>query len=393
MLQQVDIGKSPSVVVHSVPSSSIEPKDDQLPHHQQSNRRSVYSQYPRATKRALPIDQFVKACQTQSPFVKAIVITFITGIPFLVFLLVTLYALPKNTIVGPAGSKATIFQLSKWLGISWISFMGLLWTGRILASLATWCCSLSISTVKYQRLAEAICTRMVLMFWAIVCYAIIPTVFHRSLGGEKTADIWVEKLQRAFRFLIIAFAIIVGQGIVLELSSIQYIQGWMGPRSKRASDELDTIRQLYELTNPHLSSDNVGYMAKIMKKLLLPVNEEDLHYRMTNGQGDSELWTLYANHLWDNISQGKSSITRFDIDQQLRAMNRDPARGQDLFLQLDSSCDGEVTFEEVEKLVQRVGMQLNTRAQAQRGINSLLRKLEIILSIVMAGIIFFIYSK
>lgn len=392
MINETVSEKMSNVTIREEPIKSEQFKDDAkfetLPY-----RRSLYLASSKVPKRTLPLDQFAKACKSQSPLVKALAITVITGIPFLIFHLITLFVLPKNTIIGPPGSKATIFELSKWLLISWVSFMVLLWCGRILAALLAWCCSLLQSWVKFQRLAQAICTRMVLMLWAVVCYAVIPSVFHHSLGQEKTVDAWVEKLQKAFRFIIIAFAIILVQGIVLELSSIQYIQGWMGPRSQRASDELDTIRQLYELTNPHLTSGKAGYAAKLFKKLFLPIDDMDLYYRMSQGQGDPELWTQYANHVWDSISQGKPSITRFDIDQQLRAMNRDPARGFNLFLQLDDSCDGQVTLDEVEKLVRRVGLQLNTRARAQHGIKSLLRKLEIILSIVMAGIIFFIYSE
>lgn len=68
-------------------------------------------------------------------------------------------------------------------------------------------------------------------------------------------------------------------------------------------------------------------------------------------------------------------------------MNRELDRGHHLFTQLDESCDGEVTFEEVDKLVQRVGLQLNARQRAQHSIDRLLSKLKILLSIVKIGVI------
>ena len=358
-------------------------------------RRTVYLSEHREQDRRLPLDQFFHACTQQTPFVRALILTAITAIPFVVFILVAHYALPKRA-VGPADAQATIFELAKWLLISWATFMGLLWCGRIFAAISTWCCAQSRSLIKFQRLAEAICLRMVLMLWAAVCYAVIPSVFHHSVTteakGVATVTNWVATLQKAFKFLIIAFAIILVQGIVLELASIQYIGVYMGPRSQKAAKELDTIKRLYQLTNPH-ESTGLGMFAKAMRKLLQPINDNDLYYQISRGQGDTEIWTQYANHLWDCIAQGKSSLTHFDLDRQLRAMNRDPARAHDLFTQLDDSCDGEVTLDEVEKLVQRVGLQLNIRGESQRSINSLLRKLEVLLSIVMLGVIFVLYSK
>lgn len=342
--------------------------------------------------RPKPLDRFFKACMRQSPFVKAFVATIISSIPFIVFMLVAKFAYPRDTKIDTQGTKATLMQLAKWLMICWGSFMGLLWCGRIFASFAVWACNQSNVLVKYQKLAEALCLRMVLMIWAIIIFAIIPSVFHETtLPDEKNRKnppkIWVDTLREAFRFLIIAFALIVVQGIILQLSSIQYIQGYMGPRSQRASDELNTIKQLHDLVDPK-SQDQVHVMGKAIRKLLVPVNENDPYYRISHGLGDEALWTEYAQSLWETISQGKDSINRMDIARQLTAMNRDPDRGFDLFNQLDHSGDGEVTFDEVEKLVHRVGTLLKARDEAQHGIKRLLSKLEILLSIVMlAGIL------
>ncbi|KAK5099002.1 hypothetical protein LTR70_000876 [Exophiala xenobiotica] len=275
-----------------------------------ADRRSLEPSRPKLKQKPLPLDHFYRACANQAPVVKGLAITIVTGLPFLIFLLVTLYVLPPKVMIGPEELGATIFELSKWLFVCWASFIVLLWCG-----------------------------------------------------------------------------------LILELTSVTYIQGWMGPRSQRASDELEAVKELQHLVNLHVSADNVGFVGKICKKLFLLINSGDLYYQISNSLGHEEMWTEYATKIWNSISRGKQALTRFDIDQQLRDMNRGPSRGHDLFMQLDESCDGRVTQEELEKLVHRIGLQLNVRAQAQHGINSLLWKLEAILSIVMLGIILFLYIQ
>jgi len=360
-------------------------------------QRSLGLSRPKSRQKQLPLDRFYRSCANQAPVVKGLIITVVTGLPFLIFLLVTLYVLPPKISIGPKELGATVFELSKWLFVCWASFMVLLWCGRVLAAFSAWVCSMARKLAGYERLAETLSLRMVLLLWAAVCYAMVSHVFHHSLGtniekDQRTVYNWVHELQKTFMFLMIAFAIVFFQGIILELASVTYIQGWMGPRSQRASDELATVKELQHLVNPHVSVDDIGFVGKICKKLFLPIDSNDLYYQISHGEGDEEMWTQYATKIWNSISQGKQALTRFDVDQQLRDMNRDPSRGHDLFTQIDESCDGNVTQEELEKLVQRIGLQLNVRAQAQRGIQSLLRKLEAILSIVMLGIILFLYS-
>lgn len=344
----------------------------------------------------LPLDKFVQLCTTQPPVVRAFVVTVLTGIPFAVFLLVARFAFHGKTI-GPSQYGATLFQLSKWLILSWASFMGLLWLGRLLATASTWFCSLSRITLKFQRLVEAICLRMVFMIWAGVVYAIIPSIFHHSFGDEvtKTSKVsnWVATLRRAFMFLVIAFAIIFIQGILLELISIQYIGGWMGPRSKRATDALDTIKKLHNLTNPHLSPDSAGALKKLCRKLFLRFDTTDKYYQISIGNGTEDIWSDYAHEIWHVIARGQTEITRIDIAQQLTLMSRDSTRGQDLFNKIDQDGNGLITLEELELLLQTLGQQLNSHARARRGVRYLLSKLEIILSVVTLGIILFLYSE
>lgn len=377
--------KSANVAVTEV---GLEPRSPTAP---LAYRRTDIIGQRRAPKQVLPMDRFLKTCAKQTPFVTGLIFTIITAIPFVVFLLVAVNV-PRTTIGGEK-SKATLAQLAKWLLVCWGGFIGLLWIGNILAAFFSWFCGLSARWVRYQRLAEAICLRFVLLLWAIVIWAIIPRIFHNSVGDPKVKD-WATQLQRAFMFIAIAFAILLVQGIILELAAVNYIQGWMGPRSQRASDELDTIKQLHTLVNPH--ARGVSMMGKIFERLVLPSDDRDLYYQISHGRGDAEIWKQYADRLWNSVSQGNgqtSVLRQIDLIQQLERMGRDGALGQMLFTQLDASCDGEVTLEEVENLVHRVGVQLNMRAKAQGGIKSLLRKLEILLSIVVLGLIIFLYGK
>lgn len=362
-----------------------------------SYRRSMELSRPKQKQKPLPLDRFHRAWKDQAALVRGMAITLLTGIPFIIFFLVARYALPAHLTIGPKELGATIFELSKWLFCAWGSFWILLWCGRILAAFLSWVCSMSRSLAGFKRLARTLTLRMVLLLWAAVCYNMVGRVFHHALGANIAKDTatvynWVNELKRAFKFLMIAFAIIFGQGIVLELASVQYVQGWMGPRSQRAFDELETIKKLQHLVDPHVSAETLGIVRKVCRVLFLPIDSNDLYYQISNGGGDNEMWSAYANKIWNSIARGKQALTRFHIDQQLRDMHRDTSHAQDLFTQLDESCDGNVTQDELEKLVQRIGLQLNVRAQAQRGINSLLRKLEAILCIVMVGIILFLYS-
>lgn len=86
------------------------------------------------------------------------------------------------------------------------------------------------SLAGFERLAETLCLRMVLLLWATVCYAMVSHVFHHSLGAnvekdQKTVYNRVHELQKTFMFLMITFTIVFFQGPILELASVTYIQG------------------------------------------------------------------------------------------------------------------------------------------------------------------------
>lgn len=60
----------------------------------------------------MTLDRLYRTCANQAPVVKDLVITVVTGLPFLIFLLVTLYALPPKISIGPKELGAPVFELS-----------------------------------------------------------------------------------------------------------------------------------------------------------------------------------------------------------------------------------------------------------------------------------------
>lgn len=350
---------------------------------------------PRRAPKPLLFDRIYRACAEQAIGVKAIIIAVITCIPFVIFYCVSHQEHYKNVKIGPPKYRVNIRFLSTWLIVCWGSFIGILYIGRVLAAGLCYLCSQSTAMSRYRRLASEVMVRLTLMLWAAVGYASIVDIAKTQQSGiSATAlDSWVKRLHTAFMFLIIAFAVIFVQGVLLQLISIQYIEGYIGPRTERASNELETIKALQDLVNPHLDHGNIGFLAKMLRKVFMPVNSRDAYYLISRGQGNDEVWQEYAFKIWSEISAGRSYITVQDITQRLIAMNREPEKGQDLFYALDESTDGQVTEDEVHKLIRQTGVQLNKRAQAMCGIKALIRKLEIITSIVMLGIIVFIYGK
>ena len=193
-------------------------------------------------------------------------------------------------------------------------------------------------------------------------------------------------------FLVIAFSIILAQGIALQLIAIQYIQGYVGPRSERASDELSVLRDLNNLITPHAGTDHASNFRKICKKLFLR-KQDNIFDDIQAGNCDEEEIRGYAAIIWSTIAGTKDKLELSDITHRLQALNHDPDHGQDLFMLLDEGCDGRVTRDELEKLVVNTASMLKKRAAAMRGIQLLLRKLELLLTIFVFGTIVFIYSE
>ena len=193
-------------------------------------------------------------------------------------------------------------------------------------------------------------------------------------------------------FLTIAFSIILVQGVLMQLIAIQYIQGYIGPRSERASDELTVLRDLNSLIKPHIGAENPGFFRKMCTKLFLP-KRDNIFEEIEAGHCTEEEIRGYAAIIWSTIAESKDRLELIDITHRLQAMGRDPDHGEELFMLLDEGCDGQVTRDELEKLVVSTAAMLKKRAAAMRGIQLLLRKLELLLTIFVFGTIVFIYSK
>lgn len=383
---ELSSGNSSAERVDKQPRVKIEPV---------SRTRTEELARPKRAPRPLLFDRIYRTCAEQAIGVKALIIAAVTCIPFVIFYCVSHQERYKSVKIGPNNYKVNIRFLSTWLIVCWGSFIGILYVGRVLAAGLCYLCSQSTPLARYKRLASDVTVRMTLMLWAAVGYATIADIAKTQKSGISASALesWVKRLHTAFMFLIIAFAVIFVQGVILQLITIQYIEGYIGPRTERASNELETIKALQDLVNPHLDHSHIGFFAKMLRKLLMPINSRDPYYLISRGQGNDDIWQEYAFKIWSEIAAGRSYITVQDITQRLVAMNRDPEKGQDLFYALDESTDGQVTEDELHRLIRQTGLQLNKRAQAMSGIKALIRKLEVITSIVMLGIIVFIYGK
>lgn len=179
----------------------------------------------------------------------------------------------------------------------------------------------------------------------------------------------------------------------MQLVAIRYVEGYVGPRTRKGLKEIETIRDLNNLVKKHLEHDDPSYFAKIFKKIFFPV-EDSAFDAIVNGTASEEAHREYAATIWETVAldNHKEILTAGDISSRLKAMDRDPEHAEDLFAQLDKSNDGQVTRDELEELVVNTGGQLNKRADSLAGIKNLLFKLEFLLTCLVFGVIVFIYS-
>ena len=342
-------------------------------------------------QKPLPLDRLFQRAHKTPHAVKLLLIVLLTGMPFVIFMLVARFALRHENIgpTGPGYVRATYFQLSKWMMICWAALLIIFGLAEGLASLASWACSLHTHWVKYAPLANTMSFRITMLAWAGASYQA-----NCSIWPATTKEDWTHTLQTTFEFLVVAFAIVLVQGIVLQLIAIRYVEGYIGPRSNRASNELETIRDINNLVKRHIEHDDPSYFLRIFKKLFYPI-EETMYDKIASGNASQEVHREYAATIWNTIATDlhTDGLTSAHFAARLKDMGRDPEAGEDLFAQLDESCDGQVTREELEALVVNTGAQLNKRADSMRGIKNLLFKLEILLTLVVFGIIVFIYSK
>ncbi|KAJ9616621.1 hypothetical protein H2200_000340 [Cladophialophora chaetospira] len=345
----------------------------------------------RRQKRPLPLDRVARSLRKTPQAIRIALFVVLSGLPFAAYMLVARFKL-RHKWIGPPELHATHFKLSKWLMFCWASLLIIFALAESLARLASWACSLSTGTLKYQPLAKTLCFRVTLLAWAGAAHEANCIVWPDP--PHKIKDDWPATLRQVFVFLVVSFSILLVQGIVLQLIAIRYVEGYMGPRSQRAFNELETIRDLNSLVKQHFEAGDMSFVVKILKKVFLPVRAGAFD-TIVSGKGTEEMHRDYAASIWNTVTTDLNTkvLTAADISRRLVAMGRDPEPAEDLFAQLDESCDGEVTREELEALVISTGRQLNKRAESMKGIRSLLHKLEALLTLIVFGAIVFIYSN
>lgn len=340
-------------------------------------------------QKPLPFDRAAHTFHRTPRAVKGLLIVILTGIPFMIFMLVARFAL-RHRNIGPAELHATYFKLAKWMTVCWASLLIIFGLAESFARLAAWTCSLSTDWVKYAPLANTLCFRLSMLVWAGAAHQANCQVWTSNYVGR---DNWPAKLKQVFVFLTISFAVLLVQGIFMQLIAIRYVEGYVGPRARKGLQEIQTIRELNNLVKKHLEHDDPSYFAKMFKKIFFPV-EDSAFDAIVNGTASEEAHREYAAAIWNTVAvdMHKDELTSEDISSRLRAMGRDSSSAEDLFAQLDKSGDGSVTRDELEDLVVNTGAQLNKRADSMKGIKKLLFKLELLLTCLVFGVIVFIYS-
>ena len=350
----------------------------------------VQSARLRAQRKAKPLagDRAIRSWHRAPIVVKAFLIVVLTGLPFAIFMGFAYTKYPDRT-VGEHNLHVTYKQLSLWLSIAWASFLIIFTLAEAAGRIGARLCRLSLHTVKYAPLAQTMWFRLTMIAWVGTLHEatclIWPVSENRAVPGN-----WVWQLRQTFMFLTIAFSILFAQGLLLQLIAIQYVEGYVGPRSERADNELDIIRDLNNLVKAHVS--DLGRVAKVLRRIFMPI-EKNCFADIRHGRCEDEQVRTYAASIWNTIAGSKSEIMMQDITTRLVEMNRDPLKAEELFLMLDESCDNHVNRDELERLVMRTAVQLRKRAAAMNGIQTLLRKLELLLTMLVFGIIIFIYSK
>jgi hypothetical protein len=354
-------------------------------------RRSIASlrQNARRHKKRRAGDRLIEKYQNLPLAIKALLFIVPTATPLAIFTALA-YTKHADEYVGNPNLLVTWQTLAVWLDIAMLSLLVIICVAEGLARFFEWLCHTATVTLKYAPLANTMSFRLTLMAWVGILYETTCATWPSSWHGEKNS--WVWTLRRVFQFLTIALAILLIQGVVLQLIGIQYVQGYVGPRSERAMDEMETLERLNALLRPHRKRDKVPWLMRFLRKMFRARNH-DVFTAIRSGRSTDEEVMGYASIIWTSVAGSRTEITQADICQRMVDLGRDAEGGADLFILLDQSGDGKVCRHEFEDLVVLAAAQLKKRAHAMRGIMLLLRKLEVILCVLMLALIMFVYSK
>ena len=258
------------------PSEALAKKRSSLARIQSMRVRAKRKQKP------LPGDRFYKACRRLPLIVKAFLVTAISGLPFAVFLGLS-YTTYKGRDFGDENKlRVTYEQLALFLSIAWASLLIIFTLAEGFGRFGRWICGMSKKSIRYAPLAQTMCFRLTMMAWVGAMHLATCRIWPMSTDNAFKGT-WTYELREAFMFLIIAFTIIFIQGLCLQLIAIRYVGGDVGPRSQRASDELLVIQELNNLVKPHIAADDLGIVAKLLRKVFMPV-EESVFDDIRNGK-------------------------------------------------------------------------------------------------------------
>ena len=192
-------------------------------------RMSTASLRIRSSRRKKPRagDRLFDACRRLPLIAKTLLAVVLTGLPFAIFTVLA-YVKYKDDFVGDGHLSVTYKNLAIWLDVAWAGFVVIVGLAECLGRFFSWLCHTSTATVKYAPLAETMWFRLTLIAWVGVIHEATCIIWPVSLQGGHS-DNWVFRLREAFEFLTIAFAILLAQGVVLQLIGIQYVQGYIGP--------------------------------------------------------------------------------------------------------------------------------------------------------------------
>jgi hypothetical protein len=383
-----------SKTVMAEPEASLKsPTSSEKEPHKRTSFARIQSMRARQKPKLKPLpgDRFYKACRRLPLIVKAFLVTLLTGLPFSIFLALSYTTLYGRDIGDRNKLHVKYNELGLFLSIAWASLLVIFALAEAFGRFGTWICGMSKASIRYAPLAQTLCFRITMMAWVGAMHLTTCLIWPESRDSSFNKT-WEYQLREAFMFLIIAFTIIFIQGLCLQLIAIQYVAGYIGPRSVRASNELEIILELNNLIKPHVGAENPGIVTKMLRKVFMPV-EDSIFDDIRSGRFDEDEVKCYAETIWTTIAGNKSALTLNDITHRLREMGRDTDKGEELFILLDESCDSEVSRAELGNLVMKTAIQLKKRAGAMRGIQLLLGKLEFLLTIVMFGFIVFVYSE
>jgi hypothetical protein len=344
---------------------------------------------PRRRRKPLVGDRFLQSVRRLPLIVKASVVVVVTGTPFgiLTGLAFTKY---YNQCIGDEGLDIHFNDLALYLDIGWATLMFLIAIAEGVARFFGWLCCLASGTSKYSQLAKTMWFRTTMMLWIGAMRLATCRIWPISMEHGYHAN-WVFNLRVLLEFLAVAALILLIQGFLVQIIAVQYVQGYIGPRSDNAMNELDILRRLNHLIRKR-SMHGSRYIVKILRKIFMERTVDLFDAIRTGHSSDAEVQG-FAVILWTTVAGNKSNILMIDIYERLVSLKRDPEGAGELFDLLDRTGEGRVSRVEFEDLVSQTATQLKKRAAAMRGISRLLRKLEIMFTILVCAAILFVYSK